>query len=62
MIDASTSPPTRQFGPIVVPPRTLARNNWVSRPMEQGPSTRVNGWTHAPAATVIGPLVVSKTV
>ena len=25
-------------------------------------STLVNGWTHAPAAIVIGPLVVSKTV
>ncbi len=59
---ASTSPPIRQFGPMVVPPRTFARKSWVSRPMKQGPSTLVNGWTQAPAAIVIGPLVVSKTV
>jgi len=54
---ASTSPPIRQFGPIVEPPRTLARKSWVSRPIEHGPSTRVNGWTQAPAAIEIGPLV-----
>src|SRR5436309_501983 len=62
MIDASTSPPIRQFGPIVTPPRRLARNSCVSRPIVLGPSIRVKGCTQAPAAIVIGPLVVSKTV
>ena len=44
------------------PPRRLARKSWVSRPMQHGPSIRVNGWTQTSGPTMIGPFVVSKTV
>ena len=42
MIAASTSPPIRQFGPMVTPPRRLARNRCVPGPIQHGPSSRVN--------------------